>query len=714
MKRLAVGLLVFIAAAAPAQEAPARPEIPAAVITAGGSRLLGLVSVERPLILRTEQAPRKLDFAAIKSIAVGERYDPNLENEARVAVGDLQSDQHAVREKAFEQLRKLGRAAIGALRGGAKSPDPEVANRARLLLGELGVLGTTGTSGDRIVMSDGVTLHGSLAPTEVLIRSRWGCLRFPLECLDSITAVRAEELNPAVLAAGAPVAVQPKATASAGVARDLASTLDSAFLVFGASPRMTALAFDQIPNPDRAAAAAKRMVETKPGDKLDDAYAPWGVLLRPVTPGAAVTVAEAVVQGRSGGLSASAKSSDLNVHFVLPGTLDAQTGAAQTGGVTMIGAVFPRELAGGVGMAAYDRAGRELAVLTDDTLPEAGARPVPAVIRAMRSRTPIARVRFFRIGPGKEQDLVLDDLTFDRIVSVDRPPENACVWLGNGERLAGGLAAAQREGGVALRPEFLDEKAAAIEAALETIERFEPARTVEQSAKDDPKQSKEARAARRLPAGAPHGVLLQSGESFRARLLALNAQEALLVLAGGVEMKLPRPLLRKVDLAPPQPEPGEMPAPTTVAEDEKPGVDFKRREQPTKVDGKKDEPKKEEPKADEKARKKDPLQTTQELQRMDNAEVVAMDALAGELTIKDEYGEMTIGLPPVKTLVFAKDPNAPRAGPKFRDWALTLRDGSQFEIELKTIAPDGITAEMAGGVLRLPLDVVESAARRKR
>ena len=110
----------------------------------------------------------------------------------------------------------------------------------------------------------------------------------------------------------------------------------------------------------------------------------------------------------------------------------------------------------------------------------------------------------------------------------------------------------------------------------------------------------------------------------------------------------------------------------------------------------------------------DPLQTTQELQRMDNAEILEMDALAGELKIKDAYGEMTIGLPPVKTLVFPKAPAAPRTAPKFRDWTLTLRDGSQFEIELKTIAPDGVTAEMAGGVLRLPLDVVESVARRKR
>ena len=63
-------------------------------MTAGGSRLIGLLQADRQFSIRPEKgAPQQLDPANIKSIIFGQRADPNQENEALVALGDMQSDQ---------------------------------------------------------------------------------------------------------------------------------------------------------------------------------------------------------------------------------------------------------------------------------------------------------------------------------------------------------------------------------------------------------------------------------------------------------------------------------------------------------------------------------------------------------------------------------------------------------------------------------------------
>ncbi|MCY3021790.1 MAG: hypothetical protein NTW87_22495, partial [Planctomycetota bacterium] len=289
----------------------------------------------------------------------------------------------------------------------------------------------------------------------------------------------------------------------------------------------------------------------------------------------------------------------------------------------------------------------------------------------------------------------------------------ACVRLSSGERLAGQLADAALDRGMAFRPEFLDENAAPAQVATDEIERFEPART-EAPAAGAPEFGPAVRFAplTRPGLGTPHGILLQSGEGFRARLLKLDDANVLFLLPGGVELKLPRQVLRKIDLLPEAPDPGELPAPTAVAENEDPGVDFKRREAPKKDEGApKPEPKE---KAEEKKKKKDVLQTTQELEPLKNAEILEADLRTGDLKIKDENGEWTIGMAPVRTLVFPKDPNAKPAAAKFRDWVLTLREGSRFEIALRGITPETITAEMAGGTVTLPLHVIDSIERRKK
>jgi hypothetical protein len=189
------------------------------------------------------------------------------------------------------------------------------------------------------------------------------------------------------------------------------------------------------------------------------------------------------------------------------------------------------------------------------------------------------------------------------------------------------------------------------------------------------------------------------------------------MLPGGAELKLPRAMLRKIDLAPTAAEPGELPSPVTLAEGEKPGVDFRHRGDGEKKppEGEKKPPEGEKPPDDkEKKKKNDPLQNTQELQPMPDAKIIDADMLTGDLTIEDDNGPWTIGLAPVKTLVFPPDPNAKKAVPKFRDWVLTLREGSRFEIVLTGITPESISAEMAGGAVALPSHVIDSIQRQKR
>ena len=113
--------------------------------------IVGMIDAARPLLLRGETgAVTPLDYAKLKRITFGARVDPNLENEARLALGDLQSDQFAVREKALTTLRGLGRAALGPLRRAVQSGDAEEANRASALIAEMNAGNSADSSLDHI------------------------------------------------------------------------------------------------------------------------------------------------------------------------------------------------------------------------------------------------------------------------------------------------------------------------------------------------------------------------------------------------------------------------------------------------------------------------------------------------------------------------------------------------------------------------------------
>ena len=134
IRRISVTLLIvtlLAASFATSLLSAAEPEAAVALDTVGGSRIVGMIDAAKPWLLRGETgAMTPLDVAKLTRITFGARVDPNIENEARLALGDLQSDQFAVREKALTTLRGLGRAALGPLRRAVQSGDAEEANRA--------------------------------------------------------------------------------------------------------------------------------------------------------------------------------------------------------------------------------------------------------------------------------------------------------------------------------------------------------------------------------------------------------------------------------------------------------------------------------------------------------------------------------------------------------------------------------------------------------
>jgi YD repeat-containing protein len=84
------------------------------------------------------------------------------------------SDDVAEREKATEELRKIGKPAVSALQKAAESKDPEVAVRARALVAELAVL-KRDEKGRVIVQleRDGWEVHQRWDEFGNLIEKRW-------------------------------------------------------------------------------------------------------------------------------------------------------------------------------------------------------------------------------------------------------------------------------------------------------------------------------------------------------------------------------------------------------------------------------------------------------------------------------------------------------------------------------------------------------------
>jgi len=693
-------------------------EQPVALTTRSGSRLYGLLSASQAFTLRGARGAQPLDWANVTHIRIGERVDPNRENEARNALGDLLSENYETRQKALKQLRDLGRAALKPLREIlAAPPDPELGRQARALLAELGELGTSSGSGDDVLLKDGSHRRGNVNPGSVYFRTRWGCWSVPLDAVDGIEPIALERVPAAELVAkveSPPVLPTGKSGEGPQVQTWYPPVSNDGM---GNAARewhrsMTMIDFDTVL---AAGEDGKPKMEPLPdGADVSNAYANRGILLRLSDADKKPVTAEADLNAFSGAQGMKLEGSQaLWAHIIQPGTFNAQSGEGDAAGAHTAGVFTSASEPRSVGLAAYDKVGRLLGVVYNE-----GAPPELMVkgaefsqLLAIRSAVPITRLRLFRVGDGKVGDgaaakaqvpLRIDDLFVDWIVSADRSPDLFGLTLRSGERLCGTLKDADWQKGVKLQAEFLATDAPTITVPSDDIITFDtPGRRNEQPL--DKKRQ-------RLVIGNQHAVLLQNGEKFHACFVKLDDKEALFLMSGQVEFRLPRTLLRKIDLQPAfDPQTGR--ATVSILGEEKPGVEFRKRER--KQEKGKDDPPENPKDVPDPAKKKDLLQNQQDLKRMDDAKIVEADILTGEITVDDGGGDWTIGLAPVKALVFPPDAEAAAQQPGFREWQIVLRDRSRFDVIPMAMTGETLTVQIAHGVVQMPFTVFESLQRKK-
>ncbi|MBE7465922.1 MAG: hypothetical protein HS116_20800 [Planctomycetes bacterium] len=703
MKRALPILLALAGFAAPGWSG----EAPAPVITLetqDGTRLFVRVRHAEPLVLRTTGPdPVALPWADLRELKMGMRVAPDLNEQAQAAVLALSNDNYETRDKAMETLRALGRTAAPSLQAALASPDAEVQARAAQLLGALGLNEDAG--GDRVRLADGRTLSGKLELTALALETAWHAVTFPPETLHALTAAPEGVTLPELPAGEALLARAPPPRALTDAAErfdPLADQEQAALVAAGqvASP-WAGLAGIRLAGFDKQ---TDGKTDLAAGANLSHAYAEWGLLLR------AAEAAQQVVAddgeellGFSRGLSAAADPprgrGDIEARFIRPGSFEAGKNPGRPGAVHAVGCVIANAGAGQIGLEAFDRHGQLiLRVLNRQESDLVAGGAMGHEWLALKSKIPIHRVRIFRTDPQSETALRIDDLFFDRVVPVERDERFALLELSDGQRLVGQAAEPPQGSAAALRPAFLDPQAAPWPVPLERIARFEP--PLETIAPDGPAQDLRVRL--------QHDVLMQSGECFRAQLRKLDGKTCELGLAGGVTLTLPRALLRKIDLWPDPAQDAAEPVALAVKKDEKTGVEFRQKHALKDAAS----PQIEET-PEEAAKPKDPnIFPTQGLPRMDLAEILRVNLETNELVVdpKDGAGEWPIDLSSARYLVFPESAQPAQAAPRL--WRLVLRQGSAFDLDIRSIGATHLVAELMGSEVRLPFHVIEAVYRK--
>jgi hypothetical protein len=319
-------------------------EVPVAVYTQSGSRLHGMLQ-SRPVVLRkAEGGTLNLDWSTVKSISFGERLDPNLENDALIAINDLGSDKFEVRSAAQTKLRSLGHAAYRALKTAAASGDAETAARAKAMMAELAGRNAADRSQDEFVFTDGKTARGELSSTEALVRTRYGMLAFAAQAVVKIEGVPKSAINlEALVDINAPpqnvdvAAVNEKPPEAERWDPVQEAALGEGIRVAEAE-NIRAVTMEQRPKPG----APRQALAIERGTRLDDAYSDWGAVMHSSDAAANVVATDAPgdqVFGGSGHMALKTMAADLEIDFIKPGSFDPNTGGGRPGGVRLVGAI---------------------------------------------------------------------------------------------------------------------------------------------------------------------------------------------------------------------------------------------------------------------------------------------------------------------------------------------------------------------------------------
>lgn len=681
---------------------------PVTVQTRDGSVLNGWLKTSTSLVLELASGDRKtLSSSQLSRIAVGERGDPKLEDEARRAIEDLHSDQYLKRQKAQSKLKELGRSAVRVLRAAAKDKDVEVATQARQLLAQL-AMGGVGAVEDEVSLMNGQMVAGRLGQEHFEVRTRVGLVQFGLASLDHIIVheepTAAHAAIPRQAKETAPIPAVPPPPAPGGTLAERISMQNEANAVaMGALPggvrpslwlfQLARGSFDPKP---------KDKVKWKAGDSVEDLYAASGLLIRATSKDQEVVAdKDEQILGASKGLNATVDEpkgqGDIELSFIQRGSFDPKTRTGRPGGVYEFGCFIGSAAEATIGLEAYDGTGRRLCRILNHM--EGNVLPGGAMgneLMGVRSQVPITKVRIFRVPNRPDTRLKIDDVMFSRITSVRHAPWLACVELQSGDQLIGRLEPSEKKDTIAIAPAFMPPTQSPVNVSLKDLKRLSPPQT---------------RLARSAPSiknmGSPHAILLQNGELIRACFFKLDKKVVDLRLAGNVRLVLPRGVLRKIDLWPDAEKAESAPKKLSVAKGEKPGVKFRTVGATVKMD-------KPAPKEPAPPGAVAPPSPAEGLPRMDNAEILSAEFKENELVVdpKDGAGEWPIDLLTAHYLVFPPNPDAMPDRKKPSAWTLILRQGSQFDVELKGLKKNAIVAEFAGGEVVLPLEVVESLQRK--
>ncbi len=157
-----------------------------------GSVLFGELAFPN-IIIETAYGTMTVPATDVVKLRVGKQSDPDLLAEIQRLIEDLGSDDAAARNRAQEQLARLGGVAESELREAAKSGDPEVKNRAAALVNE--IENATADEAEALPDEDELvtvrfTIRGKLQLEKLDLNTDYGALSIPKKELRVITFQR--------------------------------------------------------------------------------------------------------------------------------------------------------------------------------------------------------------------------------------------------------------------------------------------------------------------------------------------------------------------------------------------------------------------------------------------------------------------------------------------------------------------------------------------
>ncbi|HOX06600.1 MAG TPA: hypothetical protein PK280_09375 [Planctomycetota bacterium] len=181
----------------------------AVFVLADGSRVVGESGIKE-VAIKTAYGEVTVPAAEVIRIRVARSSDKAAREKVAALIKQLGAPNFDDREKAFDELCKLGPVAVGQLQESLKHPDAEVRNRVEKILAEVERGGEEeaeseeaplGGDEDELVTKR-FTIRGVIKVERFELRTRYGSLAIPREDVVSATLARAEAMSRTVKVTG--------------------------------------------------------------------------------------------------------------------------------------------------------------------------------------------------------------------------------------------------------------------------------------------------------------------------------------------------------------------------------------------------------------------------------------------------------------------------------------------------------------------------------